>query len=207
MEKIVIVGCGGHAKTIVDMIEAHGQYEIAGFVDTLPDAAYDYRGYKIIATDANAGKLYDAGIRNAVIGVGMMGNSVVREKIYAAYKKIGFSFPTIIDPSAVLAADVEIGEGTVVGKLAVINSAATIGCMAIINTAAIIEHDCMIGNHSHVSVGAVLCGNAKVGRGTFVGANSTVIQGIEIGNHVVIGAGSTVINNVMDNEKKMGLVK
>lgn len=207
MEKIVIIGCGGHAKSVVDIIERQGKYQIIGFVDRQINDNYKYRSYKIIGDDESLAEIYTSGVRCVAMGIGYMGNSSIRNQQYIRLKEMGFSFPIICDPSAIIAGDVYIGEGTVIGKNSVINANVLLDKMTIINTSAIVEHDCNIGEYSHVSVGATLCGNVKVGRNTFIGANSTVIQDINVGSNVIVGAGSLIIGNVNDKEKVMGLVK
>ena len=194
--KIVLIGCGGHAKSIVDTIESQGKYEIAGFVAKENDNDFEYRGYKVIGTDEELPEIYAKGIQKAVVCIGYMGQGTVRQKIYDKIKQIGFELPAIIDPKAVLAKDISVGEGVFVGKCSVINSNARIGKMAIINTGAVIEHDCCVGDYTHVAVNATICGNAKVGNECLIGTGATVVQEIRIGDKAIIGAGSVVIRDV-----------
>lgn len=207
VEKIVLLGCGGHAKSVVDTIECQGFYKIIGFIDNSRKDFFEYRGYRIIGTDDDLEKLYRSGISNAFVCIGYMGKGGVREKLYHKLKSIGFSIPVIADPTSIIAGDVIIKEGAFIGKRTVVNAGAEIGELAILNTGAIIEHECVVEEYSHVAVGAVLCGNVRVGSCSFIGAGSTVIQGIKIGASVIIGAGSTVIRNVEDGRKAVGLVK
>lgn len=195
-EKIILLGCGGHAKSIVDAIEAAGIFEIAGFVDNVAQKEFEYRGYKVIGCDDQLQEIYSSGIHYAFVSVGFLGRGRVRNKLYKQLKKIGFTLPTIIDPTAVLAVDVNIGEGTFVGKKAVINSNALIGKMAIINTATVIEHDSVIDDFCHLAISSVICGMVHVGENTFVGANVTVIQGVNIGANAVLGAGTVVVKDI-----------
>lgn len=207
MKKIVVIGCGGHAKSVIDIIECAGEYEIAGFVDRKKDESFSYRGYKIIAADKELDMLYKRGIEYAAVGIGYMGAGNLRQRMYDRLKEAGFCLPVLRDPSAVIACDVRAGEGTIIGKAAVLNSDAVIGKMSIINTAAIVEHECYVGDFTHIAVGAILCGNVTVGRNSFIGANSTVIQGCHIGEDVLIGAGSLVLNDVEKGQKKVGIIK
>lgn len=207
MKDIIIIGCGGHAKSIVDIIEQNEEYKIVGFVDCNMDDNKMYRGYKIIGTDSQLKELYDKGIRYAAIGIGYLGTGELRDKVYSELKSNGFYIPSFVDHSAVLATDAQIGEGTIVGKMAIVNSAAIVGKMSIINSGAIIEHDCEIGDYTHIAIGARLCGDVKVGHHSFVGAGTTVIQGTKIGNECIIGANSTVLRDVPNLKKVYGIVK
>lgn len=200
-ERLIILGCGGHAKSMADSIEAAGSYEIAGFVDRIYDASFRYKGYGMLGNDEKLEEIYRSGIHYACIGVGYLGKGHVREKLYKNLKKIGFILPPILDATATIAEDAQIGEGTFVGKQAVVNAGAVIGRMAIINTAAVVEHDCHVGDFTHIAVAGVLCGAVHIGTNVFVGANVTVIQEIHIGNEALVGAGETVYKDVGEKMK------
>lgn len=188
MKDIIIVGFGGHAKSVADSIERQNEYKIVGYVDVENrNARYPYLG-----TDAELQKYFDRGIKNAFVGIGYMGRGNVRENLYKKLKEIGFSLPIIIDPSAIVSTNVVIEEGTYIGKGAIVNTEAFIGKMVIINTKAVVEHECKVDDFSHIAVGAVLCGQVEVERGAFVGANATVIQCKKIECERLIPAGITI---------------
>lgn len=198
MEQILILGCGGHATSLADIIERENKYKIAGYIVNEHNSS-DKSNYPIIGTDNDLLKLYQGGIRHAVIGIGYLGRSDLRECLYRHIKKIGFQMPIICDPSAIVSRHVRIEEGTVVGKGVIINANVSIGKMCIINTGAVVEHDCTIADFSHISVGSVLCGGVTVKGSSFIGANATVIQGKVIGTNCIIGAGTIIRKNVKDN--------
>lgn len=201
MKKIVILGYGGHAKSVMDCISAIGTYDVVGYTDIEDKhASIPYLG-----TDDQLKELYDSGIQTAAFGMGYMGNSLLRDKLYEYVKRIGFELPVIVDSSAMIAQDVCIGEGTFVGKRAVVNADSHIGRMCIINTSSIVEHENRVGDFSHIAVGAVLCGNVAIGDHCLVGANSTVIQGINIGSNSIVGAGSVVLSDVENHRTVMGI--
>lgn len=204
MEKIVLIGAGGHAKTVVDTLERLGNYEIVGFVDKVASEKPVYKDYKVIGSDEYLQRLYDSGIKNAFIAIGFLGHSRLRQKIYGQLVGIGFRVPCIIDPTAIVAGDVEIGGGTYIGRNAVVNVSANIGDNCIINTATVIEHDCVVGSFSHVAVGAVVCGQVTIGENTLIGANATVIQCKSVGTDCVIGAGAVVRKDVPDKKMVVG---
>lgn len=188
MEDILIVGFGGHAKSVADCIEHLGKYRIVGYTDFEEHSSK----YKYLGTDDELQSLFDNGVSNAVVGVGYLGKGELRCKLYNKLKRIGFELPIIVDPSAIVSETATIGEGTFVGKNAVINAEASVGKMAIINTMALVEHECVIGDYAHVAVATVLCGQVKVGEASFIGANATVIQCMEIADHIIVPAGVTV---------------
>lgn len=187
-EQIIILGFGGHAKSVADSIIRMKSYAITGYTDVYKcDCQYNYLG-----NDDKLEELYHQGIHKAVLGVGYIGNSTVRDSLVRKAKEIGFVFPIIVDPSAIIAPDVEIGEGTFIGKNSIVNADSKIGNYCILNTGSIVEHENIIGNFSHIAVGAILCGNVKIGHHSMIGAGATIIQGKSVGDNVIIGANSTV---------------
>lgn len=204
MEQILVLGHGGHARSLIDILERENKYQIAGYVinDNVIDGSMDY---PVIGTDEDLEHLYQNGIRNAALGIGYLGKAELRERLYVKLKDIGFHMPVICDPSAIISEHAKIEEGSFIGKGAIINSDVTVGKMCIINSGAIVEHDCQIGDFSHISVGSILCGGVYIGRASFVGANSTIIQEKTIGKNSIIGAGSVVINDISAENTVVGV--
>ncbi len=202
MEDIVLLGGGGHAHSVADSIESCGNYRIVGYTDFVREDSY----LTYLGTDEQLASLYNKGIHNAVICVGFLGKSMVRDKLYNMVKKIGYDLPAIIDPSAHISSRCNIGEGTFIGKGVCVNTGTRIGKMCIINTSSVIEHDNCISDYSHIAVGSVLCGNVNIGDHVFIGANSTIIQGITIEPRAIVGAGSTVLHKVLRETTVYGII-
>ncbi len=205
MDKIVLLGCGGHAKSVADAILRGSGYEIAGFVKHAGEEDFAYRGIGVIGVDDDLQALYDDGIHHACICIGYLGHGNTRNRLYERLKNIGFILPVIADPSAVQAGDVKIGEGTFIGKGVIINANVQIGKMAIINTAAVVEHDCVIGDYTHIAAAGVVCGNVSIGSNAFLGANATILQGLKIGDNVLVGAGAVVVRDVRETCTVVGV--
>ena len=187
MEDIILVGYGGHGKSVADTIERQKEYRIIGYTELAEvNSRYAYLG-----TDDVLIKYFEKGIRNVAICQGYLGKGNLRERIYTLVKKIGFNLPVIIDPSSIISDSAIIGEGTFVGKNAIINAEAHIGKMCIINTKALIEHESVVKDFTHVAVNATICGQVEIGERVLIGANATVIQCRTIEDNVIIAAGST----------------
>lgn len=203
-QRLVVVGGGGHARSVIDAIEALGTWGVEGIVDPNPHASY--KEYSVLCSDDGLSELYEKGLRAAALGIGFLGGvNGPREKILKLLHGIGFNLPAVVDPTAVLAADAEVREAAFVGKLAIVNSSACVGAASIINSGAVVEHDCFVGELAHVSVNATLCGGVSIGRGAFVGAGATVIQGVSVGEGAIVGAGTVVLRNVPAREVVVGV--
>lgn len=191
MEDIILVGYGGHAKSVADCIERVGKYKIAGYTDlAVHESKYPYLG-----TDDVLKGYFEKGIQNAAVGLGYMGKDNLRERLYLKLKYIGYFLPIIRDPSSVISETAQIGEGAFVGKGAIVNAEARIGKMAIINSMALVEHECIVGDFTHIAVSAVLCGQVEVGSAVLVGANAVIMQCLHVPSNVVVPAGETLRGN------------
>lgn len=201
MKRILLVGGGGHCRSVIDTIIKADVYEEIGIID---DNTCDYNGVLTIGNDDDIGRLHDEGWTDAFVTVGSIGDTTIRRRLYDMLREEGFNIPVIIDPTAVIAEDVVIEDGVFVGKGAIINSACKIGKCAIINTRAVIEHDCLVGAFAHISTGSILCGQTRVGDNTHIGAGSVVRQSVNIGNDSLIGVGSVVVKDISDHVNGFG---
>lgn len=206
MIRVVGIGAGGHAKVVIDILRLIGGCEIVGLLDA--DKALwgtEVLGVRVLGDDSLLSQLHGQGIRDAFIGVGTVGDTEPRIRLYQAARQHGFQIVRAIHPRAVIASSVEIGHGPTIMAGAVINPGARLGDNVIVNTAAVVEHDCVIGDHVHIATGAALAGTVTVGKGAHIGAGASVRQGITIGERAVIGAGAVVVRDVPDGTMVVGV--
>lgn len=204
MEKIVLVGGGGHCKVIIDIIKSVRKYKIVGITDANTKDE-QIIGVPIIGNDDVLEDLYNQGVENAFVCVGALGSIQIRNKIFDKLKSIGFNIPKLIHKNAIVSPYAKIGEGTCIMAGSIVNPGAVIEENCIINTGSIIEHDCLIGKNTHISPKASVAGGSKIGHDCHIGTGSTIIQGIKIGNNVVVGAGAVVLDNIEDNVTAVGI--
>ena len=183
-----LYGASGHAKVIMDILEAN-QIRIDGLIDDNPEVK-ELLGYPVFHQRNDLSPL--------IISIG---NNQIRRKIA---EKLDVEFGTAIHPSAVVAPSAKIGEGTVIMPGAVINADAVIGKHCIINTGSTIDHECVIEDYCHIAPGVNISGCTTVGEGTWVGVGSCVIQCLHIGKNCMIGAGSVVVKDIPDSVVAFG---
>ena len=206
-KKLVLIGGGGHCKSVLDTVLRLGKYSEIVITDNNLPIGTSILGCKVVGNDNILPELYTNGFAFGFISMGSIKNTDVRHRAYERAAEIGFEFPAIVDPSANIASSAVIGKGVFIGKNAVVNTDSVIGSMSIINTGVVIEHDCKIGEFSHVSVSAVVCGNATIEKDVFIGAGSVVMQGLSVGEAVVVGAGSVVLKSIPSHQKIYGIYK
>jgi len=202
-KKIILIGGGGHCKVVISILKKLDKFEIIGIVDNYKSESF-ISGIKIIGTDDDLKDIYKSGIRNALITIGSTKDNTKRYTLFNMAREIGYNFPVIISPEAIVDESVRIDEGTVIMPGSIINIDSSIGKNCIINTGSIIEHDCKIGNHCHIAPGVHISGGANIGELSFLGIGATIIQGIKIGKNVAIGAGAVIINDIPNNVIAVG---
>lgn len=202
MKNIIIIGAGGHASVIIDIIESMRnvghEVRIQGLLDDRKDIT-EFMGYKILDKINNA-PLYNYKDTEFVIAIG---NNRIRKEIAKKFNELKYF--TAIHPTALIGSNVNLKSGTVVMPRAIINANTYIGSHVIINSGSIVEHDNVIDDFAHISPGTTLCGGVTVGESTHIGANSTVIPCKKIGSNSVIGAGSVVVNDIISNVVAVGI--
>lgn len=188
-EDVVIVGVGGHAKVVVDIVLLRGD-RVVGFLDK-DSSEGDFLGYPKLGVDREYQKFSNCAFIIAI------GNARIRERIVRSMP--GAAWYTAIHPRAVISnIDTEVGEGTVIMPDAIVNPGARIGKHCIINSGSIVEHDNCIGDYAHISVGAKVAGGVRIGARTWVGIGATVSNGISICDDCMLGAGAVVVRDITE---------
>lgn len=192
---VIILGAGGHAKVVLAALVCAG-YEVLGLTDS--DSAKHGATILDVPVLGPDEAILNYGVTDVQLanGIGSIGKSDARRRVFEKFTGLGFRFTVLVHPSAVVAADSVLGDGAQVMAGAVIQPGCRIGRNAIINTGATVDHDADIGEHVHVSPGATVCGNVIIRPLAHVGAGATVIQNIIVGAGAVVAAGAVVVENV-----------
>lgn len=204
--RVIGLGAGGHAKVVIDILRLMEDYEVVGLLDPKRELwGTKVLRVPVIGDDDLLPELYDKGVRFAFIGLGGVGDTRPRRRLYEKARQTGFDIVPAIHPRSVISACASIGHGPTVLAGAVVNSAARIGDNVIVNTGAVVEHDCEVGDHVHIATGARLASSVYVGEGSHIGLGACIRQGIHIGRNVVVGAGAVVVKDVPDNVVVVGV--
>lgn len=202
MKPIILIGGGGHCKSVIEAAESSGRV-IKGILDLPSTVGTECLGYKVIGTDDDILLYVDE--CEFIITLGFIKNPALRNKLHQLVEKANGKFATIVASTAHVSQYADVKDGTVILHCATVNAGATIGKGCIINTHANIEHDVRIGNYCHVSTGVMVNGDCKVGDNTFIGSGSTVCNGVSIGSNVVLGAGSVVTKDILSGGTYIGI--
>lgn len=198
MKELIIIGAGGHGRVIADIAQKTGEYEAISFLDD--GESKTSMGLPVVGGTNELEKY----VKTADIFVAI-GNSAVRGDFIERLLAMGANVPTLIHPSAVIGACVEIGAGTAIMAGAVINPCAKLGKGVILNTCSSIDHDCVVGDYCHIAVGVHVAGTVVLGDRVWLGAGVTVKNNVSICSDCMIGAGAVVVKDIMENGTYIGV--
>lgn len=179
--KIYIIGCGGHARSVADVILDNDPSAQMVFVDENAKDGETIFRFPIVKT-------LPAEAQNLFIAIG----DNQKRQLFSEGKKL----ISIISRTATISATSRIEKGCFIGAGAHIGPFAYIGTGTIVNTNAVVEHEVQIEAFCHLSSNSTVCGKTTIGKNVFLGAGSTVIDNIDICSNVIVGAGGIVVKNI-----------
>lgn len=192
---ILLIGGGGHCRSVIDVIESGTQFEVAGIVQPASETPDPVLGYPVLGNDEALPYLLRYSPW-ALVTVGHLKEVSLRKRLFGMLIELEAEIPVVISPRAYVSQHAQLGIGTVVLHGAVVNAATLLGENCIINSMALVEHDVRIGAHCHISTGARLNGSVDVGAGCFIGSGAVIHQGVSIGDGSQIGAGCIINHNL-----------
>lgn len=195
-KKLLVLGFGGHGRSVADVALDCGYEEIAFLDDATGDPSA-----KILGPFSSLGE-FATEWPEAIAAVG---NNTLRLRLFDEIGRHGLKQVSIIHPSVQISRSAEIGNGVFVGRAAVIGTDAKIGDATIVNTRVSIDHDCKIGLANHIAPGATLSGEVTTGERVWLGTGCSVRQRVRIGADAVIGVGAAVVGNLPGAQTYVGV--
>lgn len=197
-EKIVIVGCGGFGREVLDVVDAINAVKptwiVEGCVDDSPNAdnlaLLDTRGVAYLGTiDARLATVP----RHYVIGIG---NGQVRRRLDARFSAAGWQAATLIHPTATIGFGVAVGAGSIVCAGARLTTNITLGRHTHINLNSTVGHDCRLGDYVTLNPLVAVSGWVEIGAETMIGTHAAILQNTTVGERSVVGGASLVTKPV-----------
>jgi sugar O-acyltransferase (sialic acid O-acetyltransferase NeuD family) len=206
-EPIVIVGCGGHGREILGIIEAINEatgdpWKVLGFVDDAPTESNLLRLDRLGA--AMLGPTHELAELDAhyVIGIG---DPRVRAKVAAKLDPFGLPAAQLIHPAATVGQDNSLAEGVVLFAGARVTTNVTLGRHVHLNQNATVGHDSVLADFVQVNPLAAVSGDCHLAGRVMVGTTAAVLQGRHVGAGATVGAGACVVRDVPDNSVVKGV--
>ena len=199
-DPLLLIGCGGHARSLIDVVESSGRWHVLGLVGLPEQVGENVLGYPVLGCDQDLSSLREQ-CAHALLAVGQIGLAPQRQRLGDELRRSEFGLPVVISGRAHVSRHAQLGVGTSVGHGAIVNAGACVGDHCILNSNALIEHDAVIEDYCHISTGALVNGGAKIGTGSFIGSGAVLREGLSLPPQTIISAGKRVMGWPMRQER------
>lgn len=195
MRDLVIVGAGGHARELLDIVDAiNADAPTWNIIGLLADdvAAPDLvarRGVEVIGPSHAIAQFSG----DYAIGVG---SPRARQRIDAQLREHNRHSVTLRHPTAIVASQVELGDGCVLAAQSILTTNIRVGRHVHLNIAASVSHDGVLGDYTTLAPGVRLAGNVTTHDGVDIGVGAVCRPGVTLGAWSVVGAGAAVVTDV-----------
>lgn len=189
MRRLLIVGAGGHGRSVAEAVLDGEDFTIAGFLD---DAFPQLERVWDIPV---LGKVEDFSRwrETAEFAFVAIGNNVLRQQLVRDIRKAGFGLATVIHRCAMVSTSAVIGRGSAIMAGACVGTEAQLGEGVIVNCAAVVDHDCRVGDYGHLGVNAAMAGGSVLGALAWMQAGAALGYGVEIADGRILRPGEAVI--------------
>src|SRR5712691_3349634 len=118
MMKLVVLGCGGHARVCIDLLQRRDDFEFVGCTGIFAPEV-DPLGLPYLGSDELLSGLHRTGVTHAFVAIG---DNARRSRKLAEARTIGFELASAVSMNASISETAHIGSGVAVMDGAVINT-------------------------------------------------------------------------------------
>lgn len=197
-QSLVIVGAGGHAKSVCDIAMELG-YPVECFIDS-KKSGESLLGFPIRSSVSELGKLHFFSFAIAI------GDNQVRKRIAnELLKEIEINnFPSLVHPRATISRFSKIGAGSVMMAGSLLGPNSSVGQFSILTTQSSLDHDSEMLDFSILCPGSMTGGRVKIGNLCMVGMGAMIKDQVQLGDGCAVGANSFVYHDVEPNHLVYG---
>jgi len=186
--KLLIIGSGGHGRSVAEAVMLSDTYEVVGFADDTTPPASEIWGLPILGGTADL-RVYRSLVSAAIVAIG---KNVVRQSLSNALAQAGFELVTIVHPRAIISPRAVIGPGSAIMAGAIVGTEASLGSGVIVNCGAVVDHHARVLDFAHLGVNACMAGGAVLGRGAWMQAGASLGYGVSVADGAVLAPGAAL---------------
>lgn len=204
MQRVVILGAGGHAQVVADILlcahDAGCNIMPVCFLDDNPTLqGQEHLGVTVLGPIAKLDQIEHDAVIVAI------GHNATRQRLFETMLAKREAFATALHPTATISRNVKLGPGTMVCAGVVVNTGSRVGANVILNTGCNVDHHNIIHDHAHIAPGAHLGGDVSIGEGSLIGIGSTIMPQLQVGNWSCVGAGACLTKSIGNNLTVVGV--
>ncbi len=186
--RLLVVGAGGHGRSVAEAAELSGQFQVVGFLDDSLPVGETVLGLPVLGPVASMAQ-HRAAANQAIVAIG---DNAVREKLMQQLAAAGFEWATVVHPRAIVSPSAVLGAGSAVMAGAIVGTEARLGVGAIVNCGAVVDHHATVEDFGHLGVNASMAGGTVLGRGAWMQAGAALGYGMKVPAGVTLAPGEAV---------------
>ena len=180
--RLLIVGAGGHGRSLAEAAILSGQFEVVGFLDDSLSTDKKVLGVPVLGSLSSMVNHHSA-TDQAIVAIG---NNAVREQVMQQLVDANFELSIVIHPRAFVSPSAVIGKGSAVMAGAIIGTEARLGIGTIVNSGAVVDHHAIVDDFGHLGVNACMAGGTLLGRGAWMQAGCALGYGVKVAAREVL---------------------
>lgn len=184
-KRVIVIGAGGHGRSIAEAILMLGRDKLVGFVDDRANP--DARVWTFPVLGRTDSVVSWVGLADAIVIA--IGNNAVREALHTSLRGLHLELLTVIHPTGFVSPTATLGNGCAVMAGAIVGTEAVLGEGVIINCGATVDHHCRVDPFGHLGVNACMAGGSILGRRAWMQAGSALGYGAQVQDDNVLAPG------------------
>jgi sugar O-acyltransferase (sialic acid O-acetyltransferase NeuD family) len=194
-ERIVLIGDSAFAEVAYEYFTHDSEYQVAGFT---VEKAYLKReslfGLPVVPFES-VEKTFPPDSHKAFVAITYAQLNRLRERLYLAAKRKGYSMVSYISSHAFVWRNVTVGENSFIFEDNTVQPFVKVGNNVIIWSGNHIGHHSVIKDHCFIASHVVVSGFCEIGEYCFLGVNSTIANNVKIAPNCLIGAGAVILKD------------
>jgi sugar O-acyltransferase (sialic acid O-acetyltransferase NeuD family) len=186
--RLLVVGAGGHGRSVAEAAELMGSFEVVGFLDDAQSEGAQVLGMRVLGPAGSMARHRDL-CDQAIVAIGY---NRVRQDITAQLLQEGFQLATVIHPRSCVSPLAAVGAGSAIMAGAIVGTLARLGYGVIVNCGAVVDHDAVVEDFGHLGVNASMAGGTRLGQGAWMQAGSVLGYGVITPAGVTLQPGQAV---------------
>ena len=199
MQQLAILGSGGNALDLLDVIDSinarEPSFDVVGVLDDARVPGTRWLGFEVLGGIAAAVEQVSASCLFAS-SIWNTGTARQLDDILARTAVPAERFATLVHAGAHVSTRARLGRGVVINAGASVAGNVELADFVSIGPGCIVGHDTTIDSYSMLAAGSLVGGEVTVGRHCYIGSGALVRQRQVLADGALVGMGAVVVDDV-----------
>lgn len=187
-KRLLIVGAGGHGRSVAEAATASGVFDVVGFLD---DSSPSLDRVWYLPVFGATSELADF-LGRAEVAIVAIGNNRLRKELQTRLVSVGFEVVSVLHPRAIVSPSAVVAPGCSIMAGAIVGTEAQLGEGVIVNCGAVVDHHCRVESFGHLGVNASMAGGSVLGLEAWMQAGSALGYQVQVDAGAVLMPGSSL---------------